>query len=231
MVFTANVVASCGSSVRAAALAGAGPQTSGCRRACPAGCVPNLKSFVILNEAKNLFPLRTKGRLRTLPSKEEKDKRSAVKNLSTYTSIQILRRYAPQNDNAVIPYWLRYGMSSKILARAGCGGRIFDASRPRAHGLPYQKEPAGHACHNCHSEQSGSTNAASAEAACRLCLARRKKTNEVQSRIYSGQGYRCFAALNMTVAAALRKEVNDKRSAVKHLYRQHTDSSSLCSSE
>ncbi len=33
-----------------------------------------------------------------MPSKEEKDKRSAVKNLSTYTFIQILRRYAPQND-------------------------------------------------------------------------------------------------------------------------------------
>ncbi len=44
------------------------------------------------------FPLRTKGRGRTLPSKEEKDKRSAVKNLSTYTFIQILRRSAPQND-------------------------------------------------------------------------------------------------------------------------------------
>ena len=28
-----------------------------------------------------------------------------------------------------------------------------------------------------------------------------------------------------------RKEEKDKRSAVKHLYRQHTDSSSLCSSE
>ncbi len=104
-----------------------------------------------------------------------------------------------------------------MLARAGCGGRISDASRPRAQGLPYQKEPAGHACHNCHSERSGSTNAASAEAACGLCRARRRKTNEVQSRIYSGQGYRCFAALNMTVAAALRKEVNDKRSAVKNL--------------
>ncbi len=55
------------------------------------------------------------------------------------------------------------------------------------------------------------------KAACGLCRARRRKTNEVQSRIYSGQGYRCFAALNMTVAAALRKEVNDKRSAVKNL--------------
>ena len=118
------------SGLRAAALAGAGPQTSGCRRACPAGC-----------------------------------------------------------------------------------------GRPTPTALL------------CHPERSESTNAASAETACGLCRARRRKTNEVQSRIYSEQGYRCFAALNMTVAAALRKEVNDKRSAVKHLYRQHTDSSSLCSSE
>ncbi len=35
----------------------------------------------------------------------------------------------------------------------------------------------------CHSERSGSTNAASAETACGLCRARRRKTNEVQSRI------------------------------------------------
>ncbi len=47
------------------------------------------------------FPLRTKGCGRTMPSKEERDKRSAVKNLSTYTFIPILRRSAPQNDNAV----------------------------------------------------------------------------------------------------------------------------------
>ena len=69
----------------------------------------------------------------------------------------------------------------------------------------------------CHPERSESTNAASAETACGLCQARRRETNEMQSRIYSEQGYRCFAALNMTVAAALRKEVNDKRSAVKNL--------------
>jgi hypothetical protein len=36
----------------------------------------------------------------------------------------------------------------------------------------------------CHSERSESTNAASAETACRLCRARRRKTNEVKSRIY-----------------------------------------------
>ncbi len=96
------------------------------------------------------------------------------------------------------PAWLEEPNDDdcKSFARAGCGGRAFSASRPRAQGLPYQKEPAGHACHNCHVEQSGSTNAASAEAACRLCLARRKKTNEVQSRIYEGQsGIRFFVAL------------------------------------
>ena len=37
------------------------------------------------------FPLRTKGRGRTMPSKEEKDKRSAVKNLF-WARLQILRR-------------------------------------------------------------------------------------------------------------------------------------------
>jgi hypothetical protein len=37
----------------------------------------------------------------------------------------------------------------------------------------------------CHSERSGSTNAARAETACGLCRARRRKTNAVQSRIFS----------------------------------------------
>ena len=123
--------------------------------------IHNAKCTIYHSERSN----ERSGRLRTMPSKEEKDKRSAVKNLSTYTFIQILRRSAPQNDNAVIPYWHRYGMSSKIPARAGCGGRAFSASRPPAQGLPYQKEPAGHACHNCH------------------------------RRIYFGQGYRFFVAL------------------------------------
>ena len=54
----------------------------------------------------------------------------------------------------------------------------------------------------CHPERSESTNAASAETACGLCQARRRETNEMQSRIYSEQGYRCFAALNMTLRQA-----------------------------
>ena len=102
------------------------------------------------------------------------------------------RKRAPQ----AAPEIIHNAFSCKTFARAGCGGRISDASRPRAQGLPYQKEPAGHACHNCHSERSGSTNAASAEAACGLCRARRRKTNEVQSRIYEGQsGIRFFVDL------------------------------------
>ena len=74
MVFAMNADASCGSSVRAAALAGAGPQ------ACPAGCV-RIQALCHSERSEESFPLRTKGRLRTMPRKEEKDKRSAVKNL------------------------------------------------------------------------------------------------------------------------------------------------------
>ncbi len=76
--------------VRAAALAGAGPQ------ACPAGCA-RIQALCHSERSEESFPLRTKGRLRTMPSKEEKDKRSAVKNLFG-ERLQILRRYAPQND-------------------------------------------------------------------------------------------------------------------------------------
>ena len=47
------------------------------------------------------------------------------------------------------PEIIHNAFSCKTFARAGCGGRAFSASRPRAQGLPYQKEPAGHACHNC----------------------------------------------------------------------------------
>ncbi len=45
------------------------------------------------------------------------------------------------------------------------------------------------------------------KAACGLCRARRRKTNEVQSRIYFGQGYRFFVAmlLRMTNYLIVRK--------------------------
>jgi len=46
---------------------------------------------------------------------------------------------------------------------------------------------------NRHVERSGSTNAASAEAACGLCRARRRKTNEVQSNICNLAQNRFFA--------------------------------------
>ncbi len=54
-------------------------------------------------------------------------------------------RRAPQ----AAPEIIHNAFSCKTFARAGCGGRAFSASRPRAQGLPYQKEPAGYACHNC----------------------------------------------------------------------------------
>ncbi len=44
--------------VRAAALAGGGPQTSGCRRACPAGCVRNYSQRIFL---QNVRPGRLRG--------------------------------------------------------------------------------------------------------------------------------------------------------------------------
>ena len=141
--------------MRAAALAGAGPQTSGCRRACPAGCARISSPTCHSEQGYRCFAALNMTVAAAL-RKEVNDKRSAVKNLSMYTFIQILRRSAPQNDNAVIPYWLRYGMPSKILARAGCGGRISDASRPgrKVFRIRRRTEPAGHACHNCHSERS-----------------------------------------------------------------------------
>ena len=73
---------SCLSGVRAAALAGAGPQTSGCRRACPTAASESPTDLLCHSErSEESFPLRTKGRVRTMPRKEEKDKRSAVKHL------------------------------------------------------------------------------------------------------------------------------------------------------
>ena len=100
---------------------------------------------------------------------------------------------SPQNDNAV--FALNHFLSG-----------THSSARPgRLRGSRFQREPAQgarssvsereRACHNCHVERSGSTNAASAETACGLCRARRRKTNEVQSRIYFGQGYRFFVAM------------------------------------
>ena len=184
----------------------------------------------------------SKDRLRALPSKSKVKPRRGLMQNSQFTingfssKVRFHRCHSeaePKNllissiySSCARPGRLR---GSHLRCEPAPGARV----ETLASALPHQRNSrnVGHACHNCHSERSESTNAASAEAACGLCRARRRKTNVVQSRIYSGQGYRCFAALNMTVAAALRKEVNDKRSAVKHLYADDTDSSSLCSSE
>ncbi len=85
-----------GSSVRAAALAGGGPQ------ACPAGCAPNIKPyFVILSGAKNLFPCEPKaadGLCRARRRKtNEVQSRICLRILDTDSS----SIDTPQNDNAV----------------------------------------------------------------------------------------------------------------------------------
>ena len=58
---------------------------------------PESQALCHSERSEESFPLRTKGRVRTMPRKEEKDKRSAVKNLFG-ERLQILRRSAPQND-------------------------------------------------------------------------------------------------------------------------------------
>ena len=143
--------------VWAAALAGGGPQTSGCRRACPAGCA-RIQVLCHSERSEESFPLRTKGRLRTMPSKEERDKRSAVKNLSTHTFIQILRRSSDLLRMTMLSCIesFPFGNSFKCspgpaagvasLMRAGPGRKVFRIRK--------RTDPAGHACHNCHSERS-----------------------------------------------------------------------------
>ena len=107
--FTANVNAvtsygmsgaACGARLRASAAGGCGPHgsksrtTTATKSSARTGCDRPTSTTLLCHSERSeeSFPLRTKGRGRTMPRKEEKDKRSAVKNLSTYTFIQILRR-------------------------------------------------------------------------------------------------------------------------------------------
>ncbi len=90
---------------------------------------PTLTTLLCHSErSEESFPLRTKGRLRTMPSKEEKDKRSAVKNLSTYTFIQILRRSSDLLRMTILPlHW---------------SGIDFWSRPGRLRGSRFQREPA-----------------------------------------------------------------------------------------
>ena len=95
--------AACGARLRASAAGGCGPHGSKSRTTAtanrsPGPTAPRIQAFCHSERSEESFPLRTKGRGRTMPSKEDKDKRRTIKNLSTYTFIQILRRSAPQND-------------------------------------------------------------------------------------------------------------------------------------
>ena len=58
-----------------------------CKSFARTGCDRPTSTTLLCHSERSeeFFPLRTKGRGRTMPSKEEKDKRSAVKNLPTHT--------------------------------------------------------------------------------------------------------------------------------------------------
>ncbi len=96
--------AACGARLRASAAGGCGPHGSKSRTTAtanrspgPAAIVPPRQPyFVILNEVKNLFPCEPKAadglcRARRRTTNE-------VQSNICIVSIQILRRYAPQND-------------------------------------------------------------------------------------------------------------------------------------
>ena len=80
-------------------------------------------------------------------SEEQSDEESVFVSFSRFPPFRLAgrslgraeaRKRAPQAASEII----HNAFSCKTFARAGCGGRAFSASRPRAQGLPYQKEPA-----------------------------------------------------------------------------------------
>ncbi len=143
MVFATHVNVSCGS------FEPCGPQpwpAQARKHPAVAGRAPQAASesqpyFVILSVSEESFPLRTKGRGRTMPRKEEKDKRSAVKNLF-WARLQILRRYAPQNDELLncsqtprqtgICNWRQRRLEIGIVVRQAGKARIANTGFSRA---------------------------------------------------------------------------------------------------
>ncbi len=104
--FCTNVDASCGSSVRVAALAGAGPQTSGCRRACPAGCDrPTLTTLLCHSErSEESFSLANQRPLADYASQGgERQTKCSQESVYVYfytDSSSIFR--SPQNDELLL---------------------------------------------------------------------------------------------------------------------------------
>ena len=131
MIFTANVVASffgsfepCGPQPWPAqarkhpAVAGRAPQAA-----------PESKSFVILNEVKNLFPCEPKAADGLCRARRRKT--NEVQSNICIVSIQILRRSAPQNDKLLncsqtprqtgICNWRQRG---EVKGKDRCSGRL-----------------------------------------------------------------------------------------------------------
>ncbi len=154
--------AACGARLRASAAGGCGPHgsksrtTTATKSSARTGCDrPTLTTLLCHSErSEESFPLRTKGRGRTMPSKEEKDKRSAVKNLfwgkvTDSSSVDDLLRMTmlPLHWSG-IDFWSRPGRlrGSRFQREPAPGAR----SATLASALPHQRNSrnVGHACRN-----------------------------------------------------------------------------------
>ncbi len=93
--------------------------------------------------------------------------------------VVILRSIATKNPYSCLFH--KYRLSGGRAAASRSGGPQTSGCRRACPASCARPTPTALLCH---SERSESTNAASAETACGLCRARRRKTNEVQSRIY-----------------------------------------------
>ncbi len=83
--------------------------------------------------------------------------------------------------------------SSALLSRAGRSlGRRRPANIRLSPGVPLRLRPNPRQTYFVILSEAKNLFPCEPKAACGLCLARRRKTNEVQSRIYLGKGYRFF---------------------------------------
>jgi len=120
----------------------------------------------------------------------------------------------------------RRKQNNRFCNECQCVGRLFGAGRSLGRrrpanirlspGVPRRLRPEYQAL-LCYSERSEESFPLRTKGRGRTMPS--KEENDKRSAVKNlfGQGCRCFAALNMTVAAALRKEEKDKRSAVKNL--------------
>ncbi len=129
----------------------------------------------------------SKDRSRALPSKSKvKPRRGLIQNakftINGFSSrVRFQRCHSEEHSDEESVFVSFHGSRlSGARAAASPGGGPQTSGWHRACPTTASESPTDLLCH---SERSGSTNAASAEAACGLCRARRRKTNAVQSNI------------------------------------------------